>query len=88
MIYDLTYISTPFKKATKGAGGSTTGSQSRQRSASESAYAKESVQTTRQMEETPLPVYETGADDQPIVQTSQHPEWFSQPRKPPSPDRA
>nr|GFC72918.1 hypothetical protein [Tanacetum cinerariifolium] len=28
------------------------------------------------------------ADDQPIVQTSQHPEWFSQPRKPPSPDRA
>nr|GFB18832.1 hypothetical protein [Tanacetum cinerariifolium] len=28
------------------------------------------------------------ADDQPIVQTSQHPEWFSQPRRPPSPDRA
>nr|GFC62624.1 hypothetical protein [Tanacetum cinerariifolium] len=27
------------------------------------------------------------ADDQPIVQTSQHPEWFSQPRRPPSPDR-
>nr|GFD41965.1 hypothetical protein [Tanacetum cinerariifolium] len=29
-----------------------------------------------------------GADDQPIVQTSQHPEWFSHPRKPASPDRA
>nr|GFC08799.1 hypothetical protein [Tanacetum cinerariifolium] len=28
-----------------------------------------------------------GADDQPIVQTSQHPEWFTQPRRPPSPDR-
>nr|GFC01132.1 hypothetical protein [Tanacetum cinerariifolium] len=28
-----------------------------------------------------------GADDQPIVQTSQHPEWFSQPRRPPSSDR-
>nr|GFC24311.1 hypothetical protein [Tanacetum cinerariifolium] len=54
----------------------------------ESAFAEEPVQTTCQMEETPLPVYETGADDQPIVQTSQHPEWFSQPRKPPSPDRA
>nr|GEV59030.1 hypothetical protein [Tanacetum cinerariifolium] len=27
------------------------------------------------------------AKDQPIVQTSQHPEWFSQPRRPPSPDR-
>nr|GFB71861.1 integrase, catalytic region, zinc finger, CCHC-type, peptidase aspartic, catalytic [Tanacetum cinerariifolium] len=26
-------------------------------------------------------------EDQPIVQTSQHPEWFSQPRKPPTPDR-
>nr|GFA49879.1 hypothetical protein [Tanacetum cinerariifolium] len=27
------------------------------------------------------------AEDQPIVQTSQHPEWFSQPRKPPTLDR-
>nr|GFB84700.1 hypothetical protein [Tanacetum cinerariifolium] len=27
------------------------------------------------------------AEDQPIVQTSQHPEWFSQPRKPPTPNR-
>nr|GFB72302.1 hypothetical protein [Tanacetum cinerariifolium] len=52
--------STPSEKATKGAGGSTKGTQSRQQS----------------------------ANDQPIVQTSQHPEWFSQPRKPPSPDRA
>nr|GEZ15291.1 hypothetical protein [Tanacetum cinerariifolium] len=50
-----------------------------------SAFAKEPVQTTCQMEETP---FETGADDQPIVQTSQHLEWFSQPRRPPSPDRA
>nr|GFB81260.1 hypothetical protein [Tanacetum cinerariifolium] len=37
---------------------------------------------------TPTPVFEIGADDQPIVQTSQHPKWFSQPRRPPSPDRA
>nr|GFC72711.1 hypothetical protein [Tanacetum cinerariifolium] len=40
------------------------------------------------MEETSHPVFETGADDQPIVQTSQHHGWFSQPRRPPSPDRA
>nr|GFB98518.1 hypothetical protein [Tanacetum cinerariifolium] len=33
-------------------------------------------------------VFEIGDDDQPIVQTFQHPELFSQPRKPPSPDRA
>nr|GFB80141.1 hypothetical protein [Tanacetum cinerariifolium] len=39
------------------------------------------------MEEPSHPVFETGADDQPIVQTSHHPEWFSQPRRPPSPDR-
>nr|GFC00532.1 hypothetical protein [Tanacetum cinerariifolium] len=47
--------STPSEKATKGAGGSTTGSQSRQRSTSESAYAEEPVQTTCQIEETPHP---------------------------------
>nr|GEU70820.1 hypothetical protein [Tanacetum cinerariifolium] len=39
------------------------------------------------MEEHSHPVFETGAKDQPIVQTSQHPEWFSQPRRPPTPDR-
>nr|GFC37186.1 hypothetical protein [Tanacetum cinerariifolium] len=61
--------STPSDKASKCAGGSTTGSQYRQRSASESAYAEEPVQTTCQMEETPLPVYETGADDQPNTLT-------------------
>nr|GEZ62482.1 hypothetical protein [Tanacetum cinerariifolium] len=80
--------STPPEKATEGAGRSTTGSQSRQMSASESAFAEEPVQTTCQMEEPPHLVFETGADDQPIVQTSRHPEWFSQLRRPPSPDRA
>nr|GEY98053.1 hypothetical protein [Tanacetum cinerariifolium] len=62
--------STPSEKATEGAGESTTGSQSRQMSASESAFAEEPVQTTCQMEETAHLVFETGADDQPIVQTS------------------
>nr|GEY87560.1 hypothetical protein [Tanacetum cinerariifolium] len=70
-----------------GSDRSTIGSQSRQMSASESAFAEEPVQTTCQMEEPPHPVFKTGADDQPIVQTSQHPEWFSQPKRPPSPDR-
>nr|GFD51873.1 hypothetical protein [Tanacetum cinerariifolium] len=66
---------------------STTRSQSRQLSARESAFAEESVQTTCQMEEPLHLVFETGVEDQPIVQTSQHPEWFSQPRRPPTPDR-
>nr|GFB16010.1 hypothetical protein [Tanacetum cinerariifolium] len=39
------------------------------------------------MEEPSHPVFETGAKDQPIIQTSQHPEWCSQPRRPPIPDR-
>nr|GFC00965.1 hypothetical protein [Tanacetum cinerariifolium] len=79
--------STPSKTATESAGRSTTGSQSRQLSASESAFAEEPVQTTCQMEEPSHLVFETGAEDQPSVQTSQHPEWFSMPRRPPSPNR-
>nr|GFB52100.1 hypothetical protein [Tanacetum cinerariifolium] len=34
-----------------------------------------------------LPGVQAGAEDQLIVQTSQHPEWFSHPRRPPTPDR-
>nr|GFA01511.1 hypothetical protein [Tanacetum cinerariifolium] len=79
--------STPSESASGSAGMSTTGSQSRQLSASESAFAEEPVQTTCQMEEPSHPVFETGAEDPPIVQTSQHPEWFSQLRKPPTTDR-
>nr|GEV89712.1 hypothetical protein [Tanacetum cinerariifolium] len=79
--------STPSKTATKSAGKSTTGSRSRQASASESAFAEETVQTTCQMEEPSHLEFEIGTDDQPIVQSSKHPEWFSQPRNPTSPDR-
>nr|GEZ13814.1 hypothetical protein [Tanacetum cinerariifolium] len=79
--------STPSEIATGSAGRSTTWSQSRQLSASEYAFAEEPMQTTCQMEEPSHSMFEIGADDQPIVQTSQHPEWFSQPRRPPLPDR-
>nr|GEZ85966.1 hypothetical protein [Tanacetum cinerariifolium] len=41
---------------------------------------------SRQMDEPSYPVFEIGADDQPIVQSFQHPGWFSQPKKPPTPD--
>nr|GFB54922.1 hypothetical protein [Tanacetum cinerariifolium] len=61
---------------TESAGRSTTGSQSRQLPASESAFAEEPVQTTCQIEEPSNLVFETGVEDQPIVQTSQHPKWF------------
>nr|GFB15790.1 hypothetical protein [Tanacetum cinerariifolium] len=66
--------STPSEPATTSAGRSTTRTQSRQMSASESTFAEEPMQTTYQMDEPSHPVFETGAEDQPIVQTSQHPD--------------
>nr|GFB42455.1 hypothetical protein [Tanacetum cinerariifolium] len=77
-------VSTPSKTATKSAVRSTAGSRSRQATATESAFAEELVQTTSQMEEPSHLEFETSVDDQPIVQSSKHPEWFSQPQKPPS----
>nr|GEZ07572.1 hypothetical protein [Tanacetum cinerariifolium] len=79
--------SAPLQTATRSAGRSTTGSKSQQASASESAFAEEPVQTTSHIEEPSHPVFKTGAEDQPIVQSSQHPKWFSQPKKPPTLDR-
>nr|GFA12181.1 hypothetical protein [Tanacetum cinerariifolium] len=45
------------------------------------------MQTTHEMKEPSHLEFETGADDQPIAEPSQHPEWFSQQKKPPTPDR-
>nr|GEX73245.1 hypothetical protein [Tanacetum cinerariifolium] len=53
--------STPSEPATRSASRSTTGTQSRQKSASESAFVEEPVQTTCQMDEPPHPVFETGS---------------------------
>nr|GEZ54354.1 hypothetical protein [Tanacetum cinerariifolium] len=55
-------------------------------SASEAATTEEPMQTTFEMEEPSHPEFETGADDQPIVEPYQHPELFSQHKKPPTPD--
>nr|GEY96112.1 hypothetical protein [Tanacetum cinerariifolium] len=79
--------SAPLETATRSTGRSTQRSQSRQASASESAFVEEPMQTTCQMEDLSHPEFDTGAEDQPIVQSSQHPEWFSQQHKPPSLDR-
>nr|GEY55824.1 retrovirus-related Pol polyprotein from transposon TNT 1-94 [Tanacetum cinerariifolium] len=45
------------------------------------------IETTSQMEEPSHLEFDTGADDQPIVQSSQHPEWFPLQQKSPTPDR-
>nr|GEU32465.1 hypothetical protein [Tanacetum cinerariifolium] len=65
--------SAPTKTTTKSTGRSTQGSRSRQASTSESALAEEPMQTTSQMEEPSHLEFDVGADDQPIVQSSQHP---------------
>nr|GEY40150.1 retrovirus-related Pol polyprotein from transposon TNT 1-94 [Tanacetum cinerariifolium] len=75
------------KTATRSAVRSTQGSRSRQALASEYAFVEEPMQTTSQIKEPSHSEFDTGADDQPIVQSSQHPRWFSQPQKPPTPDR-
>nr|GFB55721.1 hypothetical protein [Tanacetum cinerariifolium] len=62
--------SAPLEPATRSIGRSTTGSKSRQASASKSAFVEEPVQTTSQIEEPLHPVFETSAEDQPIVQSS------------------
>nr|GFA36211.1 hypothetical protein [Tanacetum cinerariifolium] len=51
------------------------------------ALQEEPMHTTFEMEEPSHPEFETGADDQPIIESSQHPEWFSQQKKPPTPDQ-
>nr|GEW16302.1 hypothetical protein [Tanacetum cinerariifolium] len=77
----------PSETETRSADRSTKGSRSRQVSASESALAEEPVQTISQMEEPSHSEFDIGAEDQPIIQSSQHSEWFSQQQKPPTPDR-
>nr|GFA80943.1 hypothetical protein [Tanacetum cinerariifolium] len=69
--------SAPKEKATRSPGKSTQGSKSRQTSTSKSVTTEEPMQTTFEMEEPSHPEFDTCANDQPIVESSQHPEWFS-----------
>nr|GEY39977.1 hypothetical protein [Tanacetum cinerariifolium] len=79
--------SAPKEKASKTNGKSTEGSKSHHKTASESAPAEEPMQTTQDLEEPSHQEFETSAaDDQPIAEVSQHPEWFQKQTKPPIPD--
>nr|GEU41677.1 hypothetical protein [Tanacetum cinerariifolium] len=79
--------SAPNEKATRTTGKYTQGSKSQQKSASESAPAEDPMQTTQDLEEPSHQEFETcAADDQSIKEASQHPEWFQQQKKPPTPD--
>nr|GEW68037.1 hypothetical protein [Tanacetum cinerariifolium] len=77
------------EKASKTSSKSTEGSKSYQNTASESAPGEEQMHTTQDLEEPAHLKFKTGAaDDQPIAKASQHPDWYSQQAKPPTPDRA
>nr|GEV04198.1 hypothetical protein [Tanacetum cinerariifolium] len=70
--------------------GSDRGSKDEEKERSQSQQAlqrRKLPRTTYEMEEPLHPEFETGADDQPIAEPSQHPEWFSQQKKPPTPYR-
>nr|GEW05564.1 retrovirus-related Pol polyprotein from transposon TNT 1-94 [Tanacetum cinerariifolium] len=70
-------ISAPKEKATKTTGKSLQGSKSQQKTTNESTPVEEPMQTTQDLEEPSHQEFETGvADDQPIAEAYQHPEWF------------
>nr|GEW37630.1 hypothetical protein [Tanacetum cinerariifolium] len=81
--------SAPKEKTSETTGKSTEGSKSHHKSASESAPAEEPMHTTKDLEEPAHQEFDTGAtDDQPVEDASQHPDWFQEQAKPPTPDRA
>nr|GEU58532.1 hypothetical protein [Tanacetum cinerariifolium] len=81
--------SAPKEKATKSTGKSTEGSKYHQKTTKEFAPAKEPMQTTQDLEEPSHQEFKIGAaNDQPIAEASQHPEWFQKQKKPSTPYRA
>nr|GEW92080.1 hypothetical protein [Tanacetum cinerariifolium] len=72
--------SAPKEKASKTTGKFTEGFKSHHKTASESVPVEEPMQTTQDLEDPSHQEFETGAaDDQPIVEDSQHPEWVDVP---------
>ncbi|GJV74741.1 hypothetical protein Tco_1506325 [Tanacetum coccineum] len=80
--------SAPKEKTSKTTGKSTEGSKSHQKSTDEFDQAEEPMQTTKDLEEPTHQEFKTGVtEDQPDEETSQLPNWFQKPAKPPTPDR-
>ncbi|GJR65025.1 hypothetical protein Tco_0011090 [Tanacetum coccineum] len=80
--------SAPKEKTSKTTNKSTKGSKSHQKSVNESAQAEEPMQTAKDLEEPAHQEFKTRVTkDQPDEETSQLPDWFQKPAKPPTPDR-
>ncbi|GKG57056.1 hypothetical protein Tco_0582407, partial [Tanacetum coccineum] len=64
------------------------GSKSHHKSADESTQAEEPINTAKDLKEPAHQEFEIGVtEDQPDEETSQHPDWFQKPTRPPTPDR-
>ncbi|GJS40532.1 hypothetical protein Tco_0565575, partial [Tanacetum coccineum] len=71
--------SSPKENTSKTIGKSTEGSKS---------HHKEPIHTAKDLDEPAHQEFETGVtEDQPNEETSQHPDWFQKPAKPPTPNR-
>ncbi|GJZ32545.1 hypothetical protein Tco_0577981 [Tanacetum coccineum] len=80
--------SAPKEKTSKITSKSIEGSKSHHKSAGESAQAEEPRHTAKDLEEPAHLEFETRVtEDQPDEETSQLPDWFQKPAKPPTPDR-
>ncbi|GKB14169.1 hypothetical protein Tco_0848092, partial [Tanacetum coccineum] len=80
--------SAPKEKTSKTTGKSTDGSKSQHKSAGKSAHTKEPMHTYKDLEEPTHQEFDIGATaEQSDEETSQHPDWFQKPAKPPIPDR-
>ncbi|GJS13065.1 hypothetical protein Tco_0407537 [Tanacetum coccineum] len=80
--------SAPKDKTSKSTGSSKEGSKSKTRSTDKSAQAEEQVHTVKDLEEPAHQEFETGfTEDHPVDETTQLPDWFQKPAKPPTPDR-
>ncbi|GKB85190.1 hypothetical protein Tco_0957462 [Tanacetum coccineum] len=80
--------SAPKEKTSKIISKSTKGSKSHHKSANKSAQTEEPMHTTEDLEEPVHQEFVTGVtEDQPDEETSQLPNWFQKPPKPPTLDR-
>ncbi|GJW41936.1 hypothetical protein Tco_0070735, partial [Tanacetum coccineum] len=78
----------PKEKTSKSIGKSKEGSKSHQKSTDKSAQVEEPIYTVEDLEEPAHQEFNTGyTKDQPVDETTQFPNWFQKPAKPPTLDR-
>ncbi|GJW17902.1 hypothetical protein Tco_0025338 [Tanacetum coccineum] len=79
--------SAPKEKTSKSSGKTKEGSKSHHTSTSKSVQAEEPIYADEDLEEPAHQEFDTRfTKDQPVDETTQHPDWFQKPTKPPTPD--